>query len=449
MFSALTKESIKVALSICIAISLAIYFQWSKPYWAAIAVAVMAMNESFGHSIQKGYNRLFGTLLGVAYSFFLVAMFSQDRFLFLTFFALFLSLAIFMSTDEKYGYIFTMGFSVCSIIVCMGGFDSQLTFDFAITRIQETVLGVIVFTVIYRILWPVDSYHSFLERFNDTKSILIDSLSNRDVVSNDQFTAQVQKLRQLINLPLTGNYEIRKDKATWLKRTNEMYAIYNHYVVNPVSADPIEKQQKDEICNRLASFDSSKPEMSLVVGENLSTEDYTSLDGFAPTRSFGEHVKQDYRKVLHGLSIFLIGILAWIYIPVPGGFIFPMLAAIMGSILPTMPNSVIKNAFIGMFGLGPVIVAQYVLIMPYFTELWQLAGFYFFNTIVLWRIFYRPQHLVYRILGVNLLVSLTTGAMSLTPVYRIETSLLLMVTLTLVLMIAKVVGDIFAAKPAQ
>ncbi|MFS1456420.1 FUSC family protein [Vibrio splendidus] len=70
MFNASTKEAIKAAFSIVIAICLALWFQWEKPYWAAIAVAVMALNESFAHSINKGHNRLMGTLLGIGYAFF-------------------------------------------------------------------------------------------------------------------------------------------------------------------------------------------------------------------------------------------------------------------------------------------------------------------------------------------------------------------------------------------
>ena len=46
MFTASTKDAIKAALSIVIAICLALWFGWEKPYWAAIAVAVMTLNES-------------------------------------------------------------------------------------------------------------------------------------------------------------------------------------------------------------------------------------------------------------------------------------------------------------------------------------------------------------------------------------------------------------------
>ncbi len=53
----------------------------------------MALNESFAHSMNKGHNRLI-ELLGTGYAFFLIAMFSQDRLLFLTFFTLFLGVCI-------------------------------------------------------------------------------------------------------------------------------------------------------------------------------------------------------------------------------------------------------------------------------------------------------------------------------------------------------------------
>lgn len=180
MFSTSTKEAIKAALSIVIAICLALWFQWEKPYWAAIAVAVMALNESFAHSINKGHNRLKGTLLGTGYAFFLIAMFSQDRFLFLTFFTLFLGVCIFMSSDEKYGYIFSIGFAVCSIISCMGGFDSQVTFYFAVLRIQETLLGVITFSIIYRLVWPVNTEQNFVQRFEVSRETLITAMRNTE-----------------------------------------------------------------------------------------------------------------------------------------------------------------------------------------------------------------------------------------------------------------------------
>lgn len=63
-------------------------------------------------------------------------------------------------------------------------------------------------------------------------------------------------------------------------------------------------------------------------------------------RTFVQHLNEDGRKVLQGVSMFVTSLLVWIYLPVPGGFIFPMIAGIFSSMLPTMPPSVIKDAFL-------------------------------------------------------------------------------------------------------
>lgn len=80
------------------------------------------------------------------------------------------------------------------------------------------------------------------------------------------------------------------------------------------------------------------------------------------------------------------------------------------------------------------------------TELWQLALFYFINSIVIWKVFATPKLMVHRILGINLLVVLTSGALNLTPVYQIQTPLLMLTTLLIILMIGKLFTDLFRVK---
>ena len=111
-----------------------------------------------------------------------------------------------------------------------------------------------------------------------------------------------------------------------------------------------------------------------------------------------------------------------------------------------MPPSIIKDAFFGVLGTGSVILLQYIFVMPLMTELWQLALFYFVNIMVIWKVFATPKLMVHRILGINLLVVLTSGALNLTPVYQIETPLLMLVNILIILMIAKLFTDLFRVK---
>ncbi|WP_412495441.1 FUSC family protein [Vibrio cyclitrophicus] len=448
MFTASTKDAIKAALSIVIAICLALWFGWEKPYWAAIAVAVMTLNESFAHSINKGHNRLMGTLLGTGYAFFLIAMFSQDCFLFLAFFTLFLGVCIFMSSDEKYGYIFSIGFAVCSIVSCMGGFDSQTTFHFAVLRLQETLLGVVVFSFVYRIVWPVNTELNFVQRFETSKQALLDAMEKSDdidIAALESNTANIDKLYQLLDLPLTGSYHLKENIQTWRLRIDEM-AHLQDALIKQSNSEPNLGIQWSVIIKNLKTFDVLTPEQSLVEGELNVMGDHKEVSWHHAHRTFVEHLNEDGRKVLQGVSMFITSLLIWIYLPVPGGFIFPMLAGVFSSMVPTMPPSVIKDAFYGVLGTGSVILLQYIFVMPSMTELWALGLFYFLNIMVIWKVFATPKLMVHRILGVNLLVVLTSGALNLTPVYQIETPLLMLVNILIILMIAKLFTDLFRVK---
>ncbi|MFA0141354.1 FUSC family protein [Vibrio kanaloae] len=448
MFSTSTKEAIKAALSIVIAICLALWFQWEKPYWAAIAVAVMALNESFAHSINKGHNRLMGTLLGTGYAFFLIAMFSQARFLFLTFFTLFLGVCIFMSSDEKYGYIFSIGFAVCSIISCMGGFDSQVTFYFAVLRIQETLLGVITFSIIYRLVWPVNTEQNFVQRFEVSRETLITAMRNTeslDIEALESNIANIDKLYQLLDLPLNGSYHLKENIKDWRLRINEMAHIQARLL--ELASDELEPIiDWSSLIKNMERLELIAPKLSLigdVPNVACKSRDFT---WHYEHRTFVQHLNEDGRKVLQGVSMFVTSLLIWIYLPVPGGFIFPMIAGVFSSVLPTMPPSVIKDAFFGVLGTGTSILLQYIFIMPMMSELWQLALFYFINCVVIWKVFATPKLMIHRILGINLLVVLTSGALNLTPIYQIETPLLMLTTILILLMISKLFTDLFRVK---
>ncbi|EMK3392082.1 FUSC family protein [Vibrio parahaemolyticus] len=444
MFSASTKEAIKAALSIVIAICLALWFQWEKPYWAAIAVAVMALNESFAHSINKGHNRLLGTLLGIGYAFFLITMFSQDRFLFLTFFTLFLGVCIFMSSDEKYGYVFSIGFAVCSIIACMGGFDSQTTFHFAVLRVQETVLGIVTFSIVYRLVWPVNTEVNFLRLFESSRNTLISALNHHDEINVEELelnNKNIEKLYQLLNLPLTGSYNLKQHMRHWNDRLDEMAQIQDTLL----GQSGLHQLDLDvqKLVRQIESFEPSSPNMTLTGEQRDRLAERRDRSWQHEHRTFAQHLNEDGRKVVQGVSMFITSLLVWIYLPVPGGFVFPMIAGVFSSTLPTMPPSIIKDAFWGVIGTGSIILLQYVFVMPFFTELWQLALFYFVNIVVIWTVFSTPQLMVHRILGINLLVVLTSGSLNLSPVYRIETPLLMLTNILILLMISKLFTDLF------
>lgn len=72
------KEAIKTALAVTIAVGIALAMGWSKPHWAAFAVAFTSLATG-GESINRGVERMLGTLVAVLFALTFLSWFPQDR----------------------------------------------------------------------------------------------------------------------------------------------------------------------------------------------------------------------------------------------------------------------------------------------------------------------------------------------------------------------------------
>jgi hypothetical protein len=108
-----------------------------------------------------------------------------------------------------------------------------------------------------------------------------------------------------------------------------------------------------------------------------------------------------------------------------------------------MPDSIIKHIFWGVCGFGAVFIAQYVLIIPTFSEVWQLGGLYFINIFCIWKLFSKPHLMFHKMLGGNLMVLMTIGALHLTPSYSIDASFSMLLSVMITLLIVRFYTDLF------
>ncbi|HIF9464721.1 TPA: FUSC family protein [Photobacterium damselae] len=154
---------LKVASALTLAIVIALSFGWSKPYWAALTVLVMAVTETNGHSLQKGHHRILGTCAGALIAFILVSLFSQQPLIFLMIYSVIIAICIYQQSNPKNGHAWIMTLMVSCLIIVMGKMSSQQTFTIADLRLQETILGVLCFSFIFSIFNPVSSRISLLK----------------------------------------------------------------------------------------------------------------------------------------------------------------------------------------------------------------------------------------------------------------------------------------------
>jgi uncharacterized membrane protein YccC len=148
------KEAVKAGLAFAAVFGIAMRFGWMNPYWAGWAVAVIALPTA-GEAIRKGTLRVLGTIPGCLAALVIQALAPQERWLFMFLtcaWAFFTSYM--MVSRQKDSYLWTMACYVCLIILLSDVDSSENMFESAVFRTVETVMGVVVYTLISVFLWP-------------------------------------------------------------------------------------------------------------------------------------------------------------------------------------------------------------------------------------------------------------------------------------------------------
>ena len=148
------KEAIKTGLAFTLTYYIALKVAWLNPSWAVVTVAMIALPTA-GQSIQKGFNRLVGTVPACLVAFFIMGVAPQSRWLFMALACAWIFFTTYMMLRSRsHGYMWNvMGF-VCLVILLTGPSSSESLFQHAVFRTMETALGIVVYTLVTVFLWP-------------------------------------------------------------------------------------------------------------------------------------------------------------------------------------------------------------------------------------------------------------------------------------------------------
>jgi uncharacterized membrane protein YccC len=150
------KESIKTALAMTIAYGIGLQMGWDRPYWAGFAVAFISLATA-GQSFNKAALRMSGTVLAATAALTLIALFPQQRWLLILALTCWLGFCTYMMAGKKHQYFwFVSGFAAL-VIGIDGGLDASNAFTIATLRLQQTGLGILVYSLVAIFLWPNSS----------------------------------------------------------------------------------------------------------------------------------------------------------------------------------------------------------------------------------------------------------------------------------------------------
>ena len=135
----------KTTASGLIALLIAFTFNLDQPQWALLTVFIVSQPQS-GLVLAKSFYRIIGTLIGVAVALLLVALFAQERVLFLGVLTLWIGVCTFGSQYARNfaAYSFVLSGYTAAIVGIPAALEANNAFFIATARVTEICLGIIV-----------------------------------------------------------------------------------------------------------------------------------------------------------------------------------------------------------------------------------------------------------------------------------------------------------------
>jgi uncharacterized membrane protein YccC len=230
-----TKQAIKIGLSMAIAMGIALWMDWEKPYWAGFAVAMISLDTA-GQSLNKAAMRMLGTLVAIVAALTFIAWFGQQRWWFMAVLSLYVGFCAYMMTGKKRPYFWYVSGFVC-VVIAVDASHSLTAFQIAVERFQETGMGILVYSLVGVLLWPRSSRDALEDagrRLSAVQGQLYRAycgLMRGEGRPEDSRPQRVQELsllkqvEQLLNAAETESYEVWEVRHQWRRFRDQSTAL--------------------------------------------------------------------------------------------------------------------------------------------------------------------------------------------------------------------------------
>ncbi len=162
LMSARFQTAFKIALAMTLAYGVSLALDWDNPHWAGFSIAFCSLATA-GESLLKGLLRIFGTFAAIFVSLSLLAVFPQDRWVFVLCVSLWVSFSTWMMHGNPRWYFWFCAAVGVPILAILSGGESLGAFEVVVLRAQETILGIVSFTLISSFVFPTNSRGKFVD----------------------------------------------------------------------------------------------------------------------------------------------------------------------------------------------------------------------------------------------------------------------------------------------
>jgi hypothetical protein len=452
------KFAFKASLSVMLAYLIPLSQGWEQISTAATTVMLIAAMGSVGDSVMKGMLRVIGTLIGAVIGMFLIALFPQERELYLLAASLIVTVMLYFARAYK-GDMTIFLLSAITLMSMFQNGEVDNVFLYGINKTYMTVFGIAVYTFVGIFLWPVHVKDESIE------NVLLLTKMQADYYSHPQQKMHQKAYRDLLekeallasSVTRTGNAATEKglNRPQWesivndYKKINALLTLLSYQTETSLQKnikyyignyDRI-REETDTLFVQIAkAWESKSPidipdaleaEYHIAQMQRLSQFQIASLTSYvenmlrlhaklcqlaqklnafnspSPTKFKRERtVKspsflwfdiEDLKGTLLSFLIFWTGALSWIVLNPPGGFLIVTFAT--GLSLITTFTPVKPSLMIIVFSFAFVFAAlMYIGVLPHLVYGVELGVFIFLYAFIGFY-FINPQISIFFLLG--------------------------------------------------
>lgn len=224
-FSDKMKYAIKVSLSMMLAYLIPLWQGWEQAPTGAITIMLIAATGRVGDSVMKGFLRVVGTVIGATIGMTLIALFPQERLLYLLSLSICVTAVLYILRAYKGDPSAFMLTAMTMMMVFKDGAVSDV-FLYGIDKTYMTIFGIVVYSAVGIFIWPVhleDTSQASAKALSEVQA----ELFSQRAVSKQKRTELLSSLIEHENKLLAANRDTGNGEVT-MEQWHSMISDYQN-----------------------------------------------------------------------------------------------------------------------------------------------------------------------------------------------------------------------------
>ncbi len=235
------KFAIKAAASLVLVYLIGFAQGWSNITTAATTVMLIAAVGSLENAVMNGLLRVLGSIIGAVIGMVLIALFPQERFLYLLLLSIAVTFVLHLTRTYKGDMTVFMLTGMTMMMMFQNG-DTDNVFLYGVDKAFMTLFGIAVYTLVGILVWPVSGKKREFEHAQQLARALqnryearLEDEATQSRLHNEALQAQELLLKSIPQIP--GTMETNFSPAQWRSLMRDFKALDTLLSLLPTSAE--------------------------------------------------------------------------------------------------------------------------------------------------------------------------------------------------------------------